>query len=58
MSEQRKNIPSVSVTYAGDGRSAQANELGMRPMQERAYQKRGERYLFIKSPSVRVSPAY
>jgi superfamily II DNA or RNA helicase len=50
MSEQRKNIPSVSVTYAGDGRSAQANELGMRPMQERAYQKRGEQYLLIKSP--------
>jgi len=50
MSEQRKNIPSVSVTYAGDGRSAQANELGMRPMQELAYQKRGEQYLLIKSP--------
>lgn len=50
MSDQRKNIPSVSVTYAGDGRSAQANELGMRPMQERAFQKRGEQYLLIKSP--------
>jgi superfamily II DNA or RNA helicase len=50
MSGERKNIPSVSVTYAGDGRSAQANELGMRPMQERAYQKRGEKYLLIKSP--------
>ncbi len=45
-----KNIPSVSVTYAGDGRSTQANELGMRPMQELAYQKRGEQYLLIKSP--------
>jgi superfamily II DNA or RNA helicase len=50
MSGQRKNIPSVSVTYAGDGRSTQANELGMRPMQELAYQKRGEQYLLIKSP--------
>ncbi len=28
----------------------QANALGMRPMQERAYQKRGEQYLLIKSP--------
>jgi len=43
-------IPSVSVTYAQDGRSTRSNELGMRPMQERAYQKRGEQYLLIKSP--------
>jgi superfamily II DNA or RNA helicase len=43
-------IPSVSVTYARDGSSTRANELGMRPMQERAYQKRGEPYLLIKSP--------
>ena len=27
-----------------------ANALGMRPMQERAYEKRGEQYLLIKSP--------
>lgn len=45
-----KHIPSVSVTYAGNGRSTAANELGMRPMQERAYEKRGEQYLLIKSP--------
>ncbi len=43
-------IPSVSVTYAQDGTSTRANALGMRPMQERAYQKRGEQYLLIKSP--------
>ncbi len=43
-------VPSVSVRYAGNGRSTQANALGMRPMQERAYQKRGEQYLLIKSP--------
>ena len=43
-------IPSVSVTYARDGSSTRSNELGMRPMQERAYQKRGEQYLLIKSP--------
>ncbi len=43
-------MPCVSVTYAHDGTSTQANELGMRPMQERAYQKRGEQYLLIKSP--------
>lgn len=45
-----KPIPSVSVNYTGDGRSTRPNELGMRPMQERAYQKRGEQYLLIKSP--------
>ncbi len=44
------SIPSVSVTYAQDGSSTHANILGMRPMQERAYQKRGEQYLLIKSP--------
>lgn len=43
-------IPSVSVNYAQDGTSTKANALGMRPMQERAYQKRGEQYLLIKSP--------
>ncbi|MCC7307260.1 MAG: DEAD/DEAH box helicase [Acidobacteria bacterium] len=44
------HIPSISVTYAQDGRSTNSNALGMRPMQERAYQKRGEQYLLIKSP--------
>lgn len=43
-------VPSVSVTYARTGVSARANELGMRPMQERAYARRGEQYLLIKSP--------
>lgn len=45
-----KNIPSVSVAYAGNGSSTKSNELGMRPMQERAYERRGEQYLLIKSP--------
>jgi hypothetical protein len=43
-------VPSVSVSYARNGRSTHANELGMRPMQERAYERRGEPYLLIKSP--------
>ncbi|WP_025318817.1 pseudomurein-binding repeat-containing protein [Granulibacter bethesdensis] len=43
-------IPSVSVSYARSGNSTKANELGMRPMQERGYEKRGEQYLLIKSP--------
>ena len=45
-----KNVPSVSVTYAQNGGSTKSNELGMRAMQERAYEKRGEQYLLIKSP--------
>jgi hypothetical protein len=43
-------VPSVSITTARTGASAHANALGMRPMQERAYAKRGEQYLLIKSP--------
>ena len=47
---QRADIPSVSVSYEATGASTKSNEMGMRPMQERAYQKRGEQYLLIKSP--------
>lgn len=47
---EHKSIPSVSVTYACNGSSKKSNELGMRVMQERAYEKRGEQYLLIKSP--------
>lgn len=43
-------VPSVSIKTAHTGASNQANELGMRTMQERAYAKRGEQYLLIKSP--------
>jgi len=50
MSNERNSVPSVSVTYARNGSSTKANEFGMRPMQERAYEKRGEQYLVIKSP--------
>src|SRR5467141_1368325 len=50
MSPKTPSIPSVSVTYAHDGSSMRSNALGMRPMAERAYQKRGEQYLLIKSP--------
>jgi hypothetical protein len=47
---QPKSIPSVSVNYAQNGSSKKSNEFGMRVMQERAYEKRGEQYLLIKSP--------
>ena len=50
MTFKPKTVPSVSVSYARTGSTAHANPLGMRPMQERAYDKRGEQYLLIKSP--------
>ncbi len=43
-------VPSVSIATARTGASSKANALGMRTMQERAYAKRGEQYLLIKSP--------
>ena len=45
-----KTVPPVSVSYARNGSSTKSNELGMRPMQERAFERRGEQYLLIKSP--------
>jgi superfamily II DNA or RNA helicase len=50
MNEHVVHVPSVSVSYAHNGSSTKANALGMRPMQERAYDKRGEQYLLIKAP--------
>lgn len=40
----------TSIRCARSGESLSANELGMRPMQQRAFDKRGEQYLLIKSP--------
>jgi superfamily II DNA or RNA helicase len=50
VTDEKKSVPSVSVSYARNGSSTKANALGMRPMQERAYERRGEQYLLIKSP--------
>jgi superfamily II DNA or RNA helicase len=47
---EKKAIPCVTVNYKGTGSSTKSNELGMRQMQERAFEKRGEQYLLIKSP--------
>jgi hypothetical protein len=44
------SIPTVSMKYVADGSSTRSNAMGMRPMQERVWQKRGEQYLLIKSP--------
>ncbi|MGB3392637.1 MAG: DEAD/DEAH box helicase [Stenotrophomonas sp.] len=45
-----RTVPSVSITTARTGASSRADELGMRAMQARAWAKRGEQYLLIKSP--------
>lgn len=50
MTDSVRTVPSVTVTYAQTGGSTRSNEFGMRAMQERAYEKRGEQYLLIKSP--------
>ena len=50
MTIEMKSVPSITVSYARTGNSTKANALGMRPMQERVYEKRGEQYLLIKSP--------
>lgn len=50
MTDVLKSVPSISVSYSRTGASTKANALGMRPMQERAYEKRGEQYLLIKAP--------
>lgn len=46
----KRTIPSVSITTARTGAATKANEMGMRPMQERVFAHRGEQYLLIKSP--------
>lgn len=47
---RQSTIPAVRLVTAHTGASAKANELGMRPMQSRVYDRRGEQYLLIKSP--------
>ena len=50
MTVKRDDIPTISVNYQSTGTSTGINPLGMRPMQERVWQRRGEQYLLIKSP--------
>ena len=35
----KKSVPAISVNYAHTGKTSQTNEFGMRPMQERVYEK-------------------
>lgn len=40
----------VNVTYKQTGKSKKTNAMGMREMQERAYEARSAQYLLIKAP--------
>lgn len=40
----------VDMTYAQTGKSTNTNELGMRDMQARAYERRDAQYLLLKAP--------
>lgn len=48
--EYTKPINIVEVNYAQTGKSKTTNELGMREMQEKAYEARTAQYLLLKSP--------
>lgn len=48
--EKARFVPSISMNYSCNGKAMKFNEFGMRSMQERAYERRGEQYLLIKSP--------
>lgn len=37
-----QSVPSVSVKYAANGSSIKSNELGVRAMQDRDYEKGGQ----------------
>ena len=50
MNTKREDIPTITVNYQATGAATGVNPFGMRPMQERAWQRRGEQYLLIKSP--------
>ena len=44
------NQDQTVITYEQTGRSTNTNELGMRDMQARVYERRNEKYLLVKAP--------
>jgi len=50
--ELRENYRSdqTVITYEQTGQSTNTNEMGMRDMQARVYEKRNEKYLLVKAP--------
>jgi hypothetical protein len=50
-----KSVPAISVSYARNGNSTKANAFGMRPMQERAYERRG---VLLKGNAISTNPSH
>ena len=50
MTEPKKPVNVVTAQYARTGDSVHTNELGMREMQQRAWERRGAQYLLVKAP--------
>lgn len=53
-----KPINLVEVEYAQTGRSKRTNEMGMREMQQKAYEARSAKYLLIKHHRHQESPGH
>jgi len=45
-----ETINLVNVAYKQTGKSINTNDMGMREMQQRAYEKRASKHLLIKAP--------
>ena len=44
-------MPEIAhITYAQTGASVTSDNLGMRPMQRKVYERRNEQYILLKSP--------
>jgi hypothetical protein len=50
MNNFMKTIQVAEATYAQTGQSTKLNELGMREMQAKAFEKKGAQYLLLKAP--------
>lgn len=50
MSQLRKPMNVANVEYARTGESVHTNELGMREMQQRVWERRNAQYLLVKAP--------
>jgi len=49
------NQDQMTIAYEKTGRSTNTNELGMREMQARVYERRQEQYLLVKATTQRAA---
>lgn len=50
MSSKKQPVNIIEVEYDHNGESVRTNDMGMREMQQRAYEKRDAKHLLIKAP--------